>query len=203
MIPIDDFPLIVNDKLISTFIARVITIIVTRVRTNLSYQYDMKNKHKNYAGLCDQASYLFKQNFDHYMRTFFRPTDRVKCIICHGDQKHHPRIHSSFWQQRHTWNEVHVGKRIIYVDCTSGQFKYLYQPIPPYYISEISPPWFIDDRYNKALKRSKRKINQFIKLPIKENGKWKLCGIMDIYSYHIVAGLSNWFGKATGIRKPT
>ena len=81
--------------------------------------------------------------------------ERINIKLVHGEQAHTPEIDESEWYMEHTWVEISLydDPTIIYVDCTSGQFKYLYNDIPDYYISTEKPRWYLADRDNPEFAR--------------------------------------------------
>lgn len=191
----------ITKEYVDEFITNIIKPIMDDVRKNLSLRFNVHyGVHANYTGLCDIASDMFKDHLCNYTDTFIQP-GAVTVEIHHGEQKHSPKISSYYWGMQHTWNVVYLGDFVIYVDCTCGQFSKFYKNIPQTYVSITPPPWWIDDRDNKALGRSELKINKIIKLPVFGEEKIQWVGIMDILTYYVWGAISDMIGFIFGMRK--
>lgn len=155
-----------------------ITSIVIDVRKELSLQYDIESDHyKGYLGLCNEAYVLFK----HKVETFnTQNSTKYKILYYHGEQKHSPKIDRINWKYQHTWMGIFdpTTNKILYVDPTSQQFRFLYNDIPDFYISFIPPKWYIDDKKN-------------LFFFIYRINKWVAINIIEKIDYYIWGGLCN------------
>ena len=143
----------------------VLTELCLETRDELARKYDVNNITSptfRYRGLCNIASDMFKGKLDAYSeRIYGGNTVHLYCIYNHGEQHHNSKILSRFWGCQHTWLQVIYKQKLYYVDPTCGQFFDLYDDIPPYYVSDIEPKWFYNDKDNWTFTDSKLLLRIF------------------------------------------
>lgn len=94
-----------------------------------------------------------------------------------------------------TINYKYEKKYNFYVDPTMGQFKYLYNNIPDYWVSTKNPAryYYYQDRKNPAWHPFiTRFINQNIKVPVEYNGEMHKEGIIEFIQYEIWGKISQF-----------
>lgn len=121
---------------------------VKALREELRPQTEGSNPlHPNYTGLCYQATSMF---LGRMTDVCYDKQIALECESIHGEQRHTPEVPSKYWGNQHQWCWVKLLGKKYYVDCTSGQFRDLYNDIPDYYISAEKPRWFYEDSRNPA-----------------------------------------------------
>lgn len=137
------------------------------IRNELAKEYNIiEGEYKNYTGLCDKACVLLAEKLKRSYNIEF----------IHGEQRHNIMINPDYWNYEHTWLKVYNSNIVMYVDPTSGQFKWLHKDIPDYYISKKKPKWYYPDsknlRFNKIICKiieEKFRIIEFIQFEIWRN----------------------------------
>lgn len=181
---------------------KIIYPLVNEVRRDLRIRYNISEGiNKDYRGLCDEASMNLKAKL-----TDDKTSSEILKIIPggytvtlhHGELAHTPAIASRFWSIRHTWVEIlfTVNQKsredkymTVYVDCTSQQFRDMFDDIPESYISISNPPWYYDDLDNPAYNGFTHKINEAIKAPM--YGGTHREGIIEFCQYEIWGMISD------------
>jgi len=140
--------------------------IVSDIRSYLAKTYNIiKGEHEEYKGLCDIAYSLFEKEINK-----FNDNLNFEVICFHGEQKHTPKIDPNNWYYEHTWIGLKEknSNKILFIDPTSQQFKWLYDDIPDFYISDNPPKWYLNDKdnfffkvYNKNKWIAKNIVNKF------------------------------------------
>ena len=194
-----NLPYIITDEFLDAFSARVIIPVVIGIRKTLSYMYDVEKDYPKYAGLCNVASEMFKEQMETYIVAYMGGED-IRVTEVHGMQRHHPRLQSNFWNIEHTWNEVHIRNRVIYVDCTISQFEPYYDGISEYRVATTPPKWFMNDRKSKLLRRLRSKFNRVSWIPVLDGGI-RLVGFWTFMTYWVWGGISDFIGKYLCIRE--
>lgn len=185
---------------IETLINKDIIPIVKSVRDNLGYIYDTDNPnsyHTNFTGLCDVACCDVKEILLDRLKFKYDITT-AKISIIHGEQRHTPLIKSLYWWFEHTWLELSIGDKKVYIDPTSSQFKDLYNDIPDYYVSLTPPKWYLPDSKNpifsnKILCRINNKFH--VRVMHDCDSGYTLVGIIEYIYYELWAELSDVIHK--------
>lgn len=134
--------------------------IVTDIRRLLEKDYDIEDQYQDYSGLCDEAYTRFKAAIESFNIQY---GTNWEVLHFHGEQKHSAQISPSNWIYQHTWMGVKIDEKVVYVDPTSQQFRWLHKDIPDYYISSEPPPWYYWDRKNPAFNSIWKRLNELIK----------------------------------------
>lgn len=183
---------------------REVNQMVYDIRGKLAKMYNVVDDdsiHKDYRGLCDEASSMFSNEFNrkHYSEDERNPT--AHCI--HGEIRHAPHCESKYWPHQHTWVEVRIPKDydytrydMLYVDITCSQFKHIFADIPDYYISTVPPKWYLKDSDNVVWKKGiLRSINRRIRIPFKDRSGIHHCeGVIEFIQYEIWGRISDRYG---------
>ena len=188
----------------------IILPLVKEVRQNLEITHDMQ-EHPNFTGLDNKASAMLVERLTSSEELKKTQIFDLEIVMVHGEINHKPFIPSRYWAMRHTWVEVGMNfeaknleyRRVrdvyIYIDCTSQQFKHMFEDIPDFYISALTPHWFYPDRDNWVYKEDSFKwLNENIKIPIKKKDN-RYCddviGLLEYCQYEIWGRISDWLGK--------
>lgn len=185
---------------------------IESVRAELSEKYDIESKYKDFAGLCDEACNMLMARFKDMNNEYGNP---VNLYIIHGEIKHSPIAKSKYWHIQHTWilacsnypKIIDGFKRSLpcnmWIDPTSGQFKYIFDDIPDYLILRDAPSWFYPDRKNPAWNGFSGKINQKLVIhhKIKRNNETVRVsdGIIEFIQYEIWGKISDCIRKIKGL----
>ena len=185
-------------------VAGIIYRIVVDIRKELSMSYNVhKGLYKNYSGLCDTSIEMLADKLKRYG---IKAKIEIQCNGIHGEQRHSPRLDSSFWSYQHTWAVVKMMGVTMYVDPTSSQFKDIYQYIPDFYISTKKPEWYYPDSENPIYgNKIMRYLNDHIQIPRKvklPNGMIARTkdGLIEYIQYEIWGKISDSMNKQE--RKP-
>lgn len=170
--------------------------IVIDVRKELQELYDVTSpEYKNFAGLCDMASTMC---IDRIVPILVMLPDCIlrNMHIVHGEQRHSPRISSDKWGIQHTWIEIVLDEKKLYIDPTSSQFKHLYKDIPDFYISRKKPKWYYQDAINPQFRSFTGKLNRKILFhkTINWDGNFVKVsfGIIELFQYEIWGRISDF-----------
>lgn len=146
--------------------------IVFNLRGTLSKIYDItKGEYIDYTGLCNEAYTLFGEEINKLNN---ENNLNLQVIKFHGEQKHTVKIDPKHWYYEHTWIGLKEknSNKILYIDPTSQQFKWLYDDIPDFYISDKPPKWYLNDKDNFFFK-------------VYNKNKWIAKNIVSKFDYYI------------------
>lgn len=174
---------------------RAVETIVINIRNELKDHYDITStEYENYAGLCNIAVEMFINRMNPILSRLPKNI-RYEIRSIHGEQSHHPRISSNKWGIQHTWIILTVGKKKVYIDPTSSQFKDMYVDIPDYYISCKKPKWYYPDRRNPQFRSFTKVLNNKIRfhkvITIMGENVNSTFGIIEFFQYDIWGTISD------------
>lgn len=188
----------------------VILPLVKEIRQKLETTHNMQ-QHPNFTGLDDKASTMLVEALMSSEELKKVSVFDLEIVKVYGEMNHKPFIPSKYWAIRHVWVEVGMNFKArnveryrvrdvyIYIDCTSQQFKHIFEDIPDFYISTLTPEWFYPDMYNFVHTEEVFKwLNENIKIPVKaEDNKYhdNVIGISEYCQYEIWGRISDWLGK--------
>lgn len=170
------------DNLLLIDLVKIAIKIVFIVRETLSKSYDItKGEHEAYKGLCNESYSLFEQEISKLNNL------NLEVIQFHGEQKHTVKIDPENWYYEHTWIGLKYknSNKILFIDPISQQFRWLYNNIPDFYISDRPPKWYLSDKDNIFFRVYKK--NKWISKNIVSNFDYYIWGnICRIYRYFMI-----------------
>ena len=124
---------------------------------------------KELVGKCDEASKLFVEWFNQFIKTdtgSYNWPIQPKIHIVHGEMSHNKYIDVNQWNTEHTMVTVKIGAMLYWVDCTQWQFSSFIEFDSIVGVYTHKPWWFYPDYRNPSFSKLGKMIN---KIKIKHN----------------------------------